>query len=258
MQELVLTPEELLYCAAQLGAKRFFGLEDPFYAMEPEEICSAIAGIQVSLEQKGFAQMGFDDSFKLNSQVSALIDVCAGCEKYLQLRSSAPLQKEALTLVYYKEEKAVLVCKRGSQLHLREMTGEKLADLLLQTFPRLNLGDAQLQECQLDYALLSQVQKLAAEAPETGLEKLMEQGAAAQVAEILMQSFGNGLERGILCRGDLQKRTLDTMVLLFCDSGTVCMEPADTEEQIWRVRYASGDEAKQLVEQFCQWEEAKT
>lgn len=250
MQEWILTPQELLYCAAQTGAQRFFGIDDPFYAMEPEEIRAAIPRLQQSLEQKGVARLGFDDSFALVPQVAALMDICTGCTGYLLLKCTQ--QQTAHTVrVYWKEDKAVIATDTQGGIALAETPVQTLAEQLTQLLPDAGTDGETGETIRLTYALLSEVQKKAADDAAAARQLLMDQGATEDLAQRLVHSFSDAT-RAVLCKCDLQRRSLDTAVLLFDRQGVVCMLPADVEEQIWQVKPLSREDTKAVVAEFLQ------
>lgn len=242
MCKWILTPQELLYCAAQTGAQRFYGVDDPFYPMEPEQIRAVIPQLQQSLEKKGVARLGFDDSFQLQGQAAELIGVCAGCQRYLLLRCTRPGQQDRNIRVYYRDGKAVLAADAQDGICLEEVPAQDLAELLLGQLPNSGQGGETGQAVSLSYGLLSQAQKTAAEDAAAARALLIGQGAEEGLAGRLIRCLGFGTPRAVLCRGDLQRRSLDTAVLLFDEQGCICMTAADVEEQLWLVRSVSPED----------------
>lgn len=251
MQEIILTPQELLYCAAQTGAQRFFGIDDPFYAMEPEEIQAAIGQIQQSLEKKGIAQLGFDDSFRLTAPAAERIGICAGCEGYLLLKCTQ--QQLAHTVrVYFKEGKAVIAADAPEGICLAEIPAQTAVTQLVQALPDAGQGGETGDGITIAYTLLSDVQKMAVDDAHTARELLTGQGATEELARRLVRCFGCGAARAVLCKGNLGRRSLDTAVLLFDGQGILCMMPADVEEQIWHIRPISPETVTAVVAEFMQ------
>lgn len=83
MEEMTLSTKEFLLAAANLGAKNFFGISDPFYGMTVEEIQSECQNLQCSLEKKGYATVDFEGSFELTPEAASLISSCIKCRSYL-------------------------------------------------------------------------------------------------------------------------------------------------------------------------------
>lgn len=250
MQEWILTHQELLYCAAQTGAQRFFGIDDPFYAMEPEEIRAAIGQIQQSLEKKGVARLGFDDSFALLPQAAELVGICAGCQSYLLLKRTQQ-RLEHTVRVYFKDGKAAVAADAPEGIALAEAPAQTLAEQLVRELPSVSGGETG-EGIRLAYTLLSQVQQKAAEDAGAARQLLTEQGAAEDLARRLVRCFGCGGDRAVLCKADLGRRSLDTAVLLFDDGGILCMTPADVEEQIWLIRPVAPEQIQAVVSEFLQ------
>ena len=83
MNEIKLSPRELLLIAAELGAKEFLGIPDAFFGMEAAEIKQEIVRLKASLEQKGYGESDFDGGFVLNEEILAVVETCTNCDTFI-------------------------------------------------------------------------------------------------------------------------------------------------------------------------------
>lgn len=251
MGELTLTARELLFAGAQLGAKKFFGLPDPFYGMTADEIRQEIGRMQQSLEKKGYAEMGFDDAFQLTGEVSAMVEVCAKCQRYLLVRLTPPGEAARQLLVYAGPAGLVQVDARGEELKLNWIDEEAVAESVLKELLPAASGSGEAASATVKQEDLAQAQVLAIDEPEKALELLAGLGCPAPAAKLLVQGFRHEAGCYVLCKSDFQTRTLDEMILLQDESGAVCLTLEDVNENQWKAEYLPGGASAETLRELC-------
>lgn len=255
MNEMTISTRELLFAGAQLGATMFFGLPDPFYGMTQEEIRREIGQMQVSLEKKGYAQLGFDDAFALTPEAAALVEVCAKCQRYLLVQLTPP-NEPAWQLLFYAGETGLVEAEvRGENVTLRRTAQSAVADRILVQLPQAS-GSGESAAAVVKQEELTQAQALSVDEPEKAKDLLGGCGCPAEMAALLVQGFRRETGRYVLCRSDFQTRTLDEMILLQNDSGAVCLTLADVYENQWKAEYLPAGAAEQTLHALCALEGA--
>lgn len=236
MDELVFTAKELMVASAKLGAVRFFGLPDPFYGMEPEEIQGAVSGIQLALEKKGYAQMGFDDSFTLKSDVKNLLETAALCERYVMLRSEKADGGLSVAIRYERQGKAVLLRETGKALTLTRTEDGAAAAFVTRELGGVDAVDPTAGEVLLSEETLTAARLAAAEDKAKAAALLTEQGCSGQTAAGLVQGLRREADLFVICIGDLQQRTLRHLIVFAGKEGWVSLIPTDVDERTWTVK----------------------
>ena len=118
MQEIQLTPQELIYVASLLGAKEFFGIPDPFFGMDRGEIATCVNTIQSDLNKKGILDMDFSGTIRVCEPVADLVKKCAFCDAYALGAFQEESGLESL-VVYFKGQEMMLLTSMGSTLSVR-------------------------------------------------------------------------------------------------------------------------------------------
>ena len=250
MNEMTISARELLFAGAQLGAKMFFGLPDPFYGMTQEEIRREIGQMQVSLERKGYAQLGFDDAFTLTPEAAALVEVCAKCQRYLLVQLTPPEAPAWQLLVYSSEAGLVEAEVQDENVTLRRIAQNAVAERILAQLPPAS-GSGEAAAAVVKQEALTQARALAVDEPEKALELLAGCGCPAEMAALLVQGFRREAGRYVFCRSDFQTRTLDEMILLQNGSGAVCLTLADVYENQWKAEYLPAGATEQPLRALC-------
>lgn len=132
MELLSLSPRALLYLASQLGAQTFWGIPDPFRGLSKQELLETISALQIELEQKGLVSWGFDESVHIREDISRLISVCSGCEKYLTVGCVAT-GTETFSVKFYSAGGAVVAIEQNdaeAELLLRKVSESQCRELL--------------------------------------------------------------------------------------------------------------------------------
>ena len=251
MGELTLTARELLFAGAQMGAKTFFGLPDPFYGMTLEEIHREIGNMQGSLEKKGYAEVGFDDSFALKPEVAAMVEVCAKCQRYLLVRLTPPAKKAQLLLVYANESGLVAVDAKNEELQLIWIEAEAVAGKVLAQLQPVESGGGEGSVVVVKQEDLAQAQSLAIDEPEKAKELLGGCGCPAETAALLVQGFRHEAGRYMFYRSDFEERTLTECLLIQGECGAVCMTLENADENQWKAEFLPGGADEETLRELC-------
>ena len=231
-----MSARELLFAGAQLGADRFFGIPDPFYGMTEEQILSEIPKLQSSLEKRGLAQMGFDDSFALTEEVKALVEPCARCRRYLLHSRTLQEGGQQTVLVYTNGDVVVEAECRGQEVSLRALGPDDAIPRVLDRM-RPGSGGAEQPAAHLRRADLVTMRAKAIDEPAAARQELETLGCPAASAALLVEGFRREAEFHQLIHADLDLRTLDHAISIQGEQGTLWLTLEDPDEELWLTEY---------------------
>jgi len=124
VNNVVLSPYELLYIAVCLGATEVFGIEDAYYGMNETEIKTIIINLQTALEERKYATIYFDGRFEIADNVRTAMETVAKCEKLVVVND--------VDIYYSKNEKIINLQKSGKAYALLEIPN--LTDAVLSSW----------------------------------------------------------------------------------------------------------------------------
>jgi hypothetical protein len=251
MHSLTLTAQELFYLAAHLGAQTLFGLPDPFFGMEEDEIARELVAIQLALTKKSYATMGFDDAFALKEGVSRLVEVCAHCDRYLTADFDFPDGRQTSLLYYGLGSQAAELLAEEDMLVLRWIDG---GDIPRRVWTEMDWPPEEAPEPPGDasgsppwakaqpfavagdiaYADITRAHKLAEEDTESAASHLINAGCPEALARVLLNGFQKKSGYYAVCAADMDARTMEHGVYIAGASGAVAIRPLDEyEEEKW-------------------------
>lgn len=251
MDEITLSTKECLFAAAMLGASKFFGLPDPFYGMTVDEIRRESSELQLSLEKKGYAEVGFDDTFALKPEAAGLVGVCANCQSYLLVQLLAPEEKERQLLIYAGETGLVAADVRGPEVTLRRIGEDAVAGKVLAEIRPAASGSGAKSTALVKQADLAEAQSLAIDSPSKAAELLDGRGCPTEIAALLIQGFRREAGRYVFFRADIQERTLTEMIAVQGTDGAVCMRLEDVDEDLWNAEFLPGGMTAEILGELC-------
>lgn len=237
MAEITLSTKECLAAAAKAGARNFFGLPNPFWGMSAEAIQREIGELQLSMEKKGCAEVGFDDVFVLKPETAELIGLCTNCDSYLLAQFLLPEEPEKQLVLYAGQGGFAHAHIRGSDVTLGRLEEDALLPTLLEEIGPPAAGDAPESQTQIRQSDLAGAKDLAIDDAGAAARQLMEQGCPEAMAQVLVQSFRHEAARCVFFRTDLQKRRLTQMLAFQSGDGAVCMTLEDAQEDLWNAQY---------------------
>ena len=251
MEEMTLSTKECLLAAARLGASKFFGLPDPFYGMTVDEIRRESGELQLSLEKKGYAEVGFDDTFALKPEAASLVGTCANCQSYLMVQLLAPGEKERQLLIYAGEEGLVAADVRGHEVTLRRIGEEAVAGRVLSEIRPAASGSGAKSAARVRQADLAEAQSLAIDEPSKAAELLDSWDCPAEISALLIQGFRREAGRYVFFRTDLRERTLTEMIAVQGADGAVCMRLEDMDEDLWNAEFLPSGITAETLGELC-------
>ena len=250
MEVLELTARELLFAASRLGAQTFFGLPDPFFGMDEADIAGELVELQLSLEKKGYASMGFDDVFKLSSKAEELIAVCANCERYIVADLGSPDGVYKNLLFYALEDKAVAVYPKDGDLTLRTVEPSGVAGLIWEEmfWPEVK-GATPAAAHRLSFACIVEAQNRAGNDPVSASNLLKEEGCPAQLAEILLCGLRRKAYFYSISMADLKGSRFEHLICVCTKANGVLLTASDAD--CWDIRSIDGVQLRGLLAHLC-------
>ena len=258
VEELTLTAKELLFAAAKLGAPVFYGLPDPFFGMDDEEIRRETLALPLALEHKGYASVGFDDAFVLRPEAEELVSVCALCDRYIMAELTSPGGSVKNLLFYLSGSKTAELLLNGEELTLLPFNVDGIARRI---WAEMGLPEAEGHPCAgsftLPYDKLATVKEMAAADPGKAAASLREDGCSDHLAKILLDGFTMRADYHSIRSVDLKNRKLDHLVCVHTDAGALRLTPAqDKTEETWELSSIGVGELKELLNALCRGEPA--
>jgi len=241
MEVLQLTARELLFAASELGAETFFGLPDPFFGMDENDIAQEIVELQLTLEKKGYASLGFDRTFKLLPKTTKLIEVCANCERYIVADFVAPDGEYKNLLFYFLGDKAVSVLPSGSELMLKTI---EPPDAITQIWAQIFWPQG--EKTGVSFKLSFESIKRAQQGADDILKK---EGCPQPLADILISGFKQTTHFYSISMTDLAAGRFENITCICTEHDGVVLIPLDDIENNWEVRAMDSTALCKLLEE---------
>lgn len=251
MEKITLSTKECLLAAAKSGAKKFFGLSNPFFGMTGEAVRQEIGELHLSMGKKGYAEVGFDDVFTLRPEVAELIGLCTNCDSYLLTQFIIPGEQKKQLVIYAGKDGFAHAHICGDNVTLDRLEEEMILQVLLNEIRPAATGSGESYGTQMRQSDLARLQSLAIDDPATATNQLTGQGCPHLIAALLVQGFRKEAMRCSFFHTDLQKRTLTQMIALQSEDGAVCMTLEDADEDLWNARYFPGGITAEVLEVLC-------
>ena len=253
MCDLKLTAKELLFAASCLGAQTFFGLPDPFWGMDETDIALELTELQLSLEKKGYASVGFDDAFKLSLDAKELVSVCANCEQYIMADLTSPGSLSKSPLFHVCDGKAVRISEEKGSLTLRSIKPSEIAGLIWKEMSCPE--DDSISSTQtyiLPYQCIAKAQELAESAPNRAVSLLVNEGCPEQLARILLEGFSRKAHFCSVSVTDLIERRFEYFICVRNASGSILLTPIPSAaDDCWELRSVSSSELRKQLDSLC-------
>jgi len=252
---LELTARELLYAASQLGAQTFFGLPDPFFGLDENEIKQELVEIQLSLSEKGYATVGFDDVFTLKPDASEIISVCAHCDRYITADFDYPDGRQERLLFYFLDDKVVELIPLDNSVTLRLID---LADVPGRIWEGMEWPvDGEEEPLPNDMAgsipcvALTEAESLLESDLPGAIALLKNQGCSDRLAEVLLDGLQRKVGYFTVCFADMKARTLAYTICIHASAGSVLITQVDDDDERWAFAPVDGEGVHRALSKLC-------
>lgn len=244
MNEICLSPKELLVLASSVGAGNFYGIKDPFCGMARHEIEAAIPSIQLALEQKGCAHLGFDSSFHIMPDVLNLVSVCAMCEKYVMIDVISAGDRVPKEVLYFSNGQCVRLTQDNDSVKIALADPDAFIDELIanafQSHPHLAGEKISIV---ISKSVLDQAKERSIE---DAKQMLQSNGCPPAVASTIADGLNQLCTTVSIVAVDLRGHSLDATICIVSESALLSMKLDDFGVQdSWRVSQLAHSELKQ-------------
>ena len=257
MDSITLSPKELIVLSSMIGAKNFYGIQNPFRGMTKNEIQAEIPDIQLQLEKRGLVSLGFDDSFTMTPLCEAFLPVCALCERYLTIESIASGKIQPSIRIYFRGGEIVLLLYSDEGCELRKMTCDEAVKYLL-TSTYSHCTDV-TEDCSIFSISQSDLGKIRNISPKDALNFLIKADCPASVAEALILGLHQKCEYCSLIAVDLSNNLLNILMCIITAEGCLRLTPTEmhgSKEDIWEISWINRDsiytEIQSIINHYCE------
>lgn len=245
MDSIVLSPKELLVLASKMGAKSFYGIQDPFRGMTRNEIRTELPGIQLQLEKKGLATLGFDDSFTLTPLCEEIIPTCALCDQYIAVDSIAFGNVQPKTLLYFRNGMSVALHKSEPGLELRKVSSDEATTFLMSLGFSNCANIAEETSCfKFSQSLLMKARDMEFQEALNAFEK---NGCPPPISEVLVLGLHQKCEYCSLIAVDLKKHDFKNLICIITQDRSLRLALGE-EDDIWQATWVSKDTIHHEIE----------
>lgn len=233
MNERTMTVRQLMVLASELGAEHFYGMRDPFGEEDPAQVHAAYASILTELEASGGVSLGFDGSVVVDETLAALVRACAFCTRYVTVEQILCGEPAPLRNIYLHEGRAVCLEAGAGRVRLCEISPEETARLALR---EVLAGCGAQEESESAFCVRQQTLALCAQRSEQGLRELRAAGMQPELAQLLADGVRQRANYCCLSAVDLEKRTLQSVCVVYDAQRLALLEPDTREIDGWQVR----------------------
>lgn len=245
MDSIVLSPKELLVLSSKMGAKSFFGIQDPFRGMTGNEIRAALPEIQIQLEKKGLATLRFDDSFMLTSLCEEIISTCALCDRYIEVDSIISGKIQPKSLFYFRNGECVSIHESEIGLELKKVAGNDVVDLLISSaFSDCPDAAEEIAAVKFPQSLLAEVRDMEFQ---DALDALNENGCPSAIAEVLLSGLHQKCEYCSLIAVDLKKHDVRNIICVITKDKCLRLS-SDEEDDVRQAAWISKEDIHSEIE----------
>lgn len=234
-----MTARELMYVAAQAGAKEFYGLKDPFKGVSEADVQDVLTEVQTGLDRKGYAQMDFQGAFVIQEEMAELVKTCAFCDAYLCVQPvrGTPVKP---AVIYFRQGAQVLLTEAGDQqsVVLRECMAEEAQDAL-----KLKAGLMSKAEytdaCDLPFECLSEAMQAMKEGQMQRAKQVITQVCACKtLQELLLDGMLGRVEVALWSMTDLKNQQVHSLFWLGDEKRGAMLTRALSAEPVWTMSTA--------------------
>lgn len=256
VQEIQLTPKELVYVASILGAKEFFGIPDPFFGMDRGEIAACVNTIQSDLNKKGVLDMDFSGAVRVCEPVADLVKKCAFCDAYALGAFQVESGIESL-VVYFKNQEVIFLTLRDSTLCVHSADIKEVISKISSILGRETLGSSVTSskaKSSFTYQTIEKLRKLAIAGNDTAAKKKMvAEGIDEAIGKVFLGSFHADAKLYTLVVTNFVADQVDLLLCIDYHGSLVCVEKdrnSNTDE--WIAEEVSGKEFVRYMEDLLE------
>lgn len=240
MAEISMSPKELMFLAANLGAKNFYGVKDPFHGLTRSEVLAERPDIMMKLESRGLLSMDFDGNVTVAPVCTEIVNTCAFCDIFISIGGIDP-EGNTIGLVYYsKDNKTVLLKKEIDKVILSMVDKSNITEGILKAaFAK----EVDTDERTAPFVLAPNVLGQIADIPENeAVALLTEKDCPDKMTRILVNGLKKRGKLVILEYVDLVRRKAESLICVSTKEGMIqlCVNKENgLVTDNWEVDYTS-------------------
>lgn len=238
---MILDEKELLYIAAAINAKGFFGIPNAYFALSDKQIREAADKVRISLENKNYAVSDFDGNFQINSDVCGLVNACTSTKTYLNVTGKKN-DDDAFIAFYYGNGRCVKMTKCKDGYELDYISPNDVYDTVMS---RICFFDGEAENrVKIPYDYIASLDSVS-------VDDLMKIGCGYDMARLLSGALGGSPDTKVVSVTalDFAHRQSEDFILLSNGKNTVRAEPDNENEMVFRV--ITSEEIKNKIHDMC-------
>lgn len=252
MTSVMLTEKELLVLASCIHEGSFYGVKNPFIGKKPVDVKQEIAEIKALCEKKGFATMGFDDTFVIQEEVLEILSIFAKCQSYVVIDVASQGMQKPSILFYRKEDEWVsLIKEEGKEecsLQLRSM--EEVYQMALEVVEQAGIETSHTHSVTLSQEMLKKASECEGEQIAEMLEK---DGVPVAMANIIVAGLKKQCKSLSIAQVDMEHQKLRDLSFIVAPEGCVRMQLVRKEEErLCQFSYMTLEEAAAILQTVLQ------
>lgn len=237
--EYVLTPKELVFCAACVGVFSIAGVANPWEDADDAAIDNEKDGIMERIEEKGYGAISFCEGFSMDSGLAGALIACGHATQFAIAERRGADGDTALKMLYQTNNGVISLELAAQQYTLRTAADdEPISDCDL--LDGVDFAAAEGEPMRVPTDLVTKARE------EKDLAALTAQGVGKQIAELVLAQ-DSCLLSAVLVKPGLS----DQLVVLFSENAGVQITSAYTlEEEMTVLTPLSGQAARQQLQQL--------
>lgn len=234
MEQNRLSIRALVVLAAELGAAHLFGVRDPFMMLDQKEIRAAYESCLEELEQVGAITRQFEGASIVRDGLRRQIEICAGCDLYLTVEEVTCGHTEPSVVFYRRRNDWVQLTKHDGIASLTDAADGAIETLTLAQVLK-TCAAQNVPEAQTGWSLTNDTLRRCLKNAAEGHAELLKTGMPEDIAALLLAGLAQ--QCGYCCVNTvhLQKRTLESLCLVYNSGMLLRLEPGETDQEDWSV-----------------------
>ena len=240
MEAISISITELVVLAGFVSKKYFYGISDPFFGMEPNEILSASESAKPLLDKKGLISYNFDGTIEITEKGQELIDRTLNASVYLFFDGLIDGDKQDRILYYKKADKETLCLYQGTDINIKEGTLSDCVNCVRKIYFDKNVNSKKVDTkfiCKID-SLKEIVEFIDEQKDEMSLidlkelskKKLINLGCDNEIANIIIDGLFRSCSYLSFMAGSVKERNLKSSQFIITPNGILCMQTLNNIE----------------------------